>query len=44
MMLDPVAASQNVAASTLLAAVADVVWFGTQLGVGGLAAPVRTMG
>src|SRR5579884_1696751 len=44
MMLDPVAASQNVAASTLLAAVADGVWLGTQLGVGGVAAPVRTMG
>src|SRR5579884_1005643 len=33
MMLDPVAASQNVAASTLLAAVADGVWLGTQHGV-----------
>jgi hypothetical protein len=44
MTLDPVAASQKVAASTLFAELAEVVEFGTQLGVGGVTDPVRTIG
>src|SRR5579871_396846 len=43
MKAEPVAASQNVAANTEVL-VADGVEFGTQVGVGAVAEPVRTTG